>query len=120
MLLGATAGNAVDGQVLRRKMQILAERCMGAQGSASVPSNELARRLADSLQTATQTVGGRTGRMLAVRDLLFFPVRFVACWMRRTGLQTNIELVLVRLNTVFFSYLVASCLMHHLPFISTE
>jgi hypothetical protein len=67
-LVAATAGNAVDGQVLRQKLQSMAENSFESQGEeSSVRASELARRLADHLQVPTQTVGGKGGRMLAVR-----------------------------------------------------
>jgi hypothetical protein len=66
-LTAATAGNAVDGQVLRTKIQAFCEFAMETQGEDAVQASVLARRVADHLQVATQTVGGRGGRMLAVR-----------------------------------------------------
>jgi 20S proteasome alpha/beta subunit len=66
-LTAATAGNAVDGQILRTKLQAFCEHAMETQGEDAVQASVLARRIADHLQLATQTVGGRGGRMLAVR-----------------------------------------------------
>jgi hypothetical protein len=65
-LVAATAGNAVDGQVLRQKIQAYAEYTMESQ-KKSIQASELARSIADHLQVNTQTVGGRGGSMLAVR-----------------------------------------------------
>jgi hypothetical protein len=71
-ITAATAGNAVDGQVLRTKLQAYAEYAMETQGQHphSIQASELARRVADHLQTPTQTVGGRGGRLLAVSSSL--------------------------------------------------
>jgi len=68
-VLAATAGNAVDGQVLRSKIHAYAEYLMQASEDLVSPS-ELTRRLADHLQVPTQNVGGQSGRMLAVRYYL--------------------------------------------------
>ena len=65
-LLVATAGNTVDGQVLRQKIQAYAEYNL-EQEKDTIEAYVLARNIADHLQANTQTVGGRDGRMLAVR-----------------------------------------------------
>lgn len=66
--MAVTAGNAVDGQVLKLKVQLLAEQIIEAQGDDDdLRASELSRRLADMLQVATQTIGGKGGPMLAVR-----------------------------------------------------
>ena len=64
-LVTASAGNAVDGRVLRTKIQAFVEYAMETQ-KESVRAAEVARNLADHLHGNTQTVGGRGGRMLAV------------------------------------------------------
>jgi hypothetical protein len=67
-IVAVTAGNAVDGQVLKLKVQLLAEQIIEAQGDDDdLRASELSRRLADMLQVATQTIGGKGGPMLAVR-----------------------------------------------------
>jgi 20S proteasome alpha/beta subunit len=67
-IVAVMAGNAVDGQVLKLKVQLLAEQIIETQGDAdNLRASELARRLADMLQVATQTIGGKGGPMLAVR-----------------------------------------------------
>ena len=67
-IVAVTAGNAVDGQVLKLKVQLLAEKIIETQGDDdNLRASELARRLADMLQVATQTIGGKGGPMLAVR-----------------------------------------------------
>lgn len=58
-----TAGNPIDGHVLRTKISSLVK---GAPEKVS----RLARRLADRLQTPTQSLGGNVGRMLAVSAAL--------------------------------------------------
>lgn len=71
-VLIATGGNAVDAALLRRRVQSIAksmhESNDGGQGLSlpSISSATFARRVADNAQLATQTVGGRAGRMLAV------------------------------------------------------
>ncbi len=77
-LMAVCAGNAVDSQLLQRKIQRLADRALwdSIHSSHSVTHDNLpftecqvlARQLADHLQVPTQTVGGRSGRILAVRE----------------------------------------------------
>ena len=70
--LGGTAGNCVDGAVLKTKLQAFADQIMEQQQD-DVLSSTLARRIADHLQVPTQTVGSKSGRMLTVSfDLLRF------------------------------------------------
>lgn len=96
-LLVAAAGNAIDSTVLLRRIKEAAltmhrsndggavmmmattptstsTRGMSSSflggGASAVESGPLARRIADSIQIATQTVGGRGGRMLASSALI--------------------------------------------------
>jgi len=62
--MAATAGNAVDGHVLKTKLLAFAEGAMD-YAKDDIRAAVLARRLADHLQVPTQTVGGKGGRMLA-------------------------------------------------------
>jgi hypothetical protein len=77
-LLAVTGGNSIDSIVLLRRIQEAALSLhksnfggammgTGDFGASSVESYELGRRLADSFQIATQSVGGKGGRILAVR-----------------------------------------------------
>jgi hypothetical protein len=69
-LAGATAGYTIDCQVMRHKIHRLVDSILGAKGDLTGPAL-LARRLADSLQVATQTIGGKAGRMLVVSILVY-------------------------------------------------
>jgi 20S proteasome alpha/beta subunit len=76
-IVAVAAGNAVDGQVLKLKVQRLAEKIIEAQGDdENLRASELSRRLADMLQVATQTVGGKGGPMLAVRSKRYLSFLF--------------------------------------------
>ena len=104
-LWAATAGNAVDGQVLRYKIQSLMDAIVdiyGPQmdededdGSPTIHSGEVARRLADHVQLATQTVGGKGGRMLAVRTIMD----------RYRGNTKNVSLICLRMFVCTYTYM---------------
>ena len=65
-LWGVTAGNAVDSQILRRKLQLHAEAFREALEDCQ--PHIMARRLADNLQLSTQQAG--KGRILACSAVL--------------------------------------------------
>jgi hypothetical protein len=68
-LAAATAGHTIDCQVMRHKIHRLVDSILGAKGDLTAPAL-LARRIADNLQVATQTLGGKVGRMLVVSILV--------------------------------------------------
>lgn len=72
-ILGATAGKVLDCQVLRLRMQALAEQLVEDDLDQTTTKcdailvSKLARMLADQLQVPTQKTNSRQGPLLAVR-----------------------------------------------------
>jgi hypothetical protein len=72
-IIGATAGKALDCQVLRLRMQALVQQLVQDDLDQTAPSSDgslvskVARTLADQLQTPTQNTNSRQGPLLAVR-----------------------------------------------------
>ena len=76
-ILALAGGNAIDTTLLLRRIQETAISMKHANGmgimddqyyanSEFISTNVLARRIADMAQTATQTMGGKHGRILKV------------------------------------------------------
>ena len=87
-IFALTAGNAIHGRLLRRRIQGMAAALYESRDDGRLPLTSklnaiqnspsvaiLARQLADHCQKTTQTAGSKAGRMLVVRFFVFVLIR---------------------------------------------